>query len=70
MKFCKRTKNGVPQSILLYKFTFREIQDGGGGHSEIHFNGHPGYYCAYPHTFGTASKSDVSEQRAVRQRSD
>jgi len=38
MKYCKRTKNGVPQSILLYKntkFTFREIQDGGGRHFEI-----------------------------------
>ena len=36
MKCCKRTKNGVPESILLKKkFTFREIQDGGGRHFEI-----------------------------------
>jgi len=38
--------------------------------SIIHFNGHPGHYCAHTHKFGTASTSDVSEQRAVRQRSE
>jgi len=48
-----------------------EIQDGGDHHSEIHFNVYPGH-CVYRYTHksGTASKTDVSEQRAIWQRSD
>ena len=43
------------------KFTFREIQDGGGRHFEIHFNGHNSITTHICTKFGTETKNNVPE---------
>ena len=42
------------------KFNSRKIQDGGGRHFEIHFNGHNSVIVEHIHTkFGTKTKKDA-----------
>ena len=59
-KFYTGTKNRTPQAILLSKFNSRKIQDGGGRHFEIHFNGHNSvkHICT---KFGTETKKNIPE---------
>jgi len=60
MKFYTGTKNHTPQAILVSKFNSRKIQDGGGRHFEIHFNGHNSVIVEHIHTkFGTKTKKDA-----------
>ena len=59
-KFYTGTKNHTPQAILPSKFNSRKIQDGGGRHFEIHFDGHNSVIVEHIRTkFGTKAKKDA-----------
>ena len=54
------TKNHTPQLIMVSKFNSRKIQDGGGRHFEILFNGHNSVIVERIRAkFGTETKKDV-----------
>jgi len=62
-KFYTGTKNHTPQAILSSKFNSRKIQDDGGRHFEIHFNGHNSVTITHICTkFGTETKNNVPEK--------
>ena len=62
-KFYSGTKNHTPpQAILLSKFNSRKIQDGGGRHFKIHFNGYNSVTTKHICTkFGTEIKNNIPE---------
>jgi len=61
-KFYTETKNHTPQAILVSKFSFHKIQDGGGRHFEIHFNGHNSVIVEHIRTtFDTDTTNDVAK---------
>ena len=60
MKFYTGTKNHTPQAILVSKFNSPQIQDGGGRHFEMHFNGHNSVIVEHIRTkFDTKAKKDA-----------
>jgi len=60
MTFYTGTKNHTPQAILVSKFNSPKIQDGGGRHFEMHFNGHNSVIVEHIRTkFGTKAKKDA-----------
>ena len=66
MKFYTGTKNHTPQAILVSEFNSRKIQDGGGRHFEIHFNGHNSVTVERIRTkFGTETKGAFHQRRSA-----
>jgi len=61
-KFYTGTKNHTPQAILPLKFNFHKIQDGGGRHFEIFFNGHNTFIVELIRTkFGKETRNNVQK---------